>query len=92
MVYTLHRQLMFALIFIIGLIIILWPVIGGALASLFNGIVVIVSSPCYWIMRLIKCPRNKEEDDRITKNATETAMGIVITAIFVILIIVFVWQ
>lgn len=49
---------MFVLIFIIGLIIILWPVIGGAIASLFNGLVMVVSSPFYWIMRLIKSPKN----------------------------------
>ena len=78
---------MFALIFIIGLIIILWPVIGGAIASLFNGLVMVVSSPFYWIMRLIKSPKNAEEDDRISHEAASTAMCIVITAIFAMLII-----
>ena len=78
---------MFALIFIIGLIIILWPVIGGAIASLFNGLVMVVSSPLYWIMRLIKSPKNAEEDDRISHEAASIAMCIVITAIFAMLII-----
>lgn len=75
---------------IIGLIIILWPIIGGAVASLFNGIVIVISSPFYWIMKLIKSPKNAEEDDRIAKTATATAMGIVITAIFITMIIVFI--
>ena len=79
---------MFVLIFIIGLIIILWPVIGGAIASLFNGLVMVVSGPFYWIMRLIKSPKNAEEDDRISHEAASIAMCIVITAIFAMLIIV----
>ena len=79
---------MFVLIFIIGLIIILWPVIGGAIASLFNGLVMVVSSPFYWIMRLIQSPKNAEEDDRISHEAASIAMCIVITAIFAMLIIV----
>lgn len=79
---------MFTLIFIIGLIIILWPVIGGAIASLFNGLVIVVSSPFYWIMRHIKSPKNKEEDDRISKTAATIAICTIIAAIFVTLIIV----
>ena len=78
---------MFAMIFIIGLIVILWPVIGGAIASLFNGLVMVVSSTFYWIMRLIKSPKNAEEDDRISHEAASIAMCIVITAIFAMLII-----
>lgn len=78
---------MFAMIFIIGLIVILWPVIGGAIASLFNGIVIGVSCPFYWIMRLIKSPKNAEEGDRISNAASSIAMLIVLTAIFVMLII-----
>lgn len=77
------------MIFIIGLIVILWPVIGGAIASLFNGIVIGVSCPFYWSMRLIKRPKNAEEDDRISKIASSIAMCIVITAIFSTLLIVF---
>lgn len=80
---------MFTLIFIIGLLVILWPVIGGAIASLFNGIVIIVSSPLYWIMRLVKRPKNSEEDDKISKSASAIAMCIVIAAIFATLLIVF---
>ena len=64
---------MFTLIFLIGLIVILWPVIGGAIASLFNGIVIVVSSPFYWILRLIKRPKNSEEDDKISKIASSIA-------------------
>ena len=78
---------MFALIFIIGLIIILWPVIGGAIASLFNVLVVVVSSPFYWIMRRIKGPRNTEEDDRISKTAASIAICTVIAAIFVMIMV-----
>ena len=80
---------MFTLIFIIGLLVILWPVIGGAIASLFNCIVIIVSSPLYWTMRLVKRPKNSEEDDKISKSASSIAMCIVIAAIFATLLIVF---
>ena len=80
---------MFTLIFIIGLLVILWPVIGGAIASLFNYIVIVASSPFYWILRLIKRPKNSEEDDKISKIASSIAMCIVITAIFTTLLIVF---
>ena len=75
------------MIFIIGLIVILWPVIGGAIASLFNGIVIGVSCPSYWIMRFIKSPKDAEEGDRISNAASSIAMLIVLTAIFVMLII-----
>lgn len=75
------------MIFIIGLIVILWPVIGGAIASLFNGIVIGVSCPFYWIMRLIKSPKNAEEDDRTSHTAALIAMCIVITSTFAMLII-----
>ena len=78
---------MFAMIFIIGLIVILWPVIGGAIASLFNGLVMVVSSTFYWIMRLIKSPKNAEEDDRASHTAALIAMCIVITSTFAMLII-----
>ena len=79
---------MFALIFIIGLIIILWPVTGGAIASLFNGLVMVVSSPFYWIMRITKRPESREEDDRISKTASVIATCLVLTAIFAAIIII----
>ena len=79
---------MFALIFIIGLIIILWPVTGGAIASLFNGLVMVASSPFYWIMRITKRPESREEDDRISKAASVIATCLVLTAIFAAIIII----
>ena len=79
---------MFTLIFIIGFIIILWPVISGAIASLFNGVVMVVSFLFYWILRLIKSPKDAVEADRISHTAASIAMCIVITAIFAMLILV----
>lgn len=79
---------MFDLIFIIGLIIILWPVIGGAIASLFNGVVMVVSFLFYWILRITKRPESREEDDRISKTAAVIATSLVLTAIFAVIIIV----
>ena len=78
---------MFTLIFIIGLFIILWPVIGGAITSLFNGVVLVVSGPFYWIMRLIKSPKNCKEDDRLSKIASAISMCLVLTSIFTTIII-----
>ena len=79
---------MFDLIFIIGLIIILWPVIGWAIASLFNGVVMVVSFLFYWILRITKRPESREEDDRISKTAAVIATSLVLTAIFAVIIIV----
>ena len=79
---------MFDLIFIIGLIIILWPVIGGAIASLFNGVVMVVSFLFYWILRITKRPESREEDDRISKTAAVIATSLALTAIFAVIIIV----
>ena len=79
---------MFVLIFIIGLIIILWPVIGGVITSFFNGVVLVVSSPFYWILRITKRPESREEDDKISKTASVIASSLVLTAIFAVIIIV----
>ena len=79
---------MFDLIFIIGLIIILWPVIGWAIASLFNDVVMVVSFLFYWILRITKRPESREEDDRISKTAAVIATSLVLTAIFAVIIIV----
>lgn len=72
---------------IIGLGIILWPLISGAIASLFNGIVYIASGFIYWIIRFIKHPKNREENDKIISIATAIAFITVIAAIFIVIII-----
>ena len=78
---------MFTFIFIIGIVIILWPLIGGALTWLFNVIAYILSGLFYWIMRLIKRPITTEDNDKNISIAVTLAFITIIAALFTILII-----
>lgn len=61
-------------IFIVGLAIILWPVVGGGISALFNRTVIIISLPIYWIMRIFKRPKDEKEELRMTKVSGAAAM------------------
>lgn len=78
---------MFVFLCILGFGIILWPVISGALVSLFNGVVLIISSPFYWIMRIIRRPKNEEEDKRISSISVTLAFISVIVTTLTLMII-----
>lgn len=78
---------MFTLIFIIVLVVILWPLIGSGIASLFNGVVMIISCPIYWALRVFKRPKDKSEDDKLTKWSVAMAMFIIVAAFFTYMII-----
>jgi hypothetical protein len=76
---------MFVLIFIIGLIIILWPVIGGAVSAIFSFLATIASLPFYWSIRIVKSPKDEAEDVRITK--VSSAIGLTILGLGLVILI-----
>ena len=78
---------MFVFLCILGFGIILWPVISGALAYIINGVVLIISSPIYWIMRIFWSPKNEEEDKRMSSISVTLAFISVIVATFALMII-----
>ena len=78
---------MFVFLCILGFGIILWPVIGGAIAYIFNGVVLIISSPFYWIMRIFKRPKNEEEDKRMSSISVTLAFISVIVTTLTLMII-----
>lgn len=78
---------MLAIIGIIVLIIISWPFIGGVISSLFNGIVIAVSLPFYWIMWIIKKPKDEKEEARLTNISASIAMIITVATLFFIMIV-----
>ena len=65
---------MMVFIFIVGLAIILWPVLGGTIAALFNGAAIIISLPIYWTMRIIKRPKDEKEELMMTKASGAASM------------------
>ena len=77
---------MMVFIFIAGLAIILWPVLGGTIAALFNGAVIIISLPIYWTMRIIKCPKDEKEELMMTKVSGAAAMFTILLLLFGLLI------
>ena len=78
---------MFVFLCIFGFGIILWPVISGALVSLFNCVVLIISSPFYWIMRIIRRPKNEEEDKRISSiSVTLAFVSVTVTTLTIMII------
>ena len=76
---------MFTLIFIIGLIAILWPVIGGAVSSIISFLAMVVSLPFFWAIRIVKSPKDKSEDERITK--VSSAIGLTILSLGLVILI-----
>ena len=78
---------MFVFLCILGFGIILWPVISGAIAYIFNGVVLIISSPFYWIMRIFKRPKNEEEDKRMSSISVTLAFISVIVTTLTLMII-----
>ena len=78
---------MFVFLCILGFGIILWPVISGAIAYIFNGVVLIISSPIYWIMRIIRRPKKEEEDKRMSSISVTLAFISVIVGTLTLIII-----
>ena len=78
---------MFLILGITGLAIILWPVLSTAAASLFNGIIVLISLPIYWIARLVKRPHDEMEDNKLTRATSAIAMCMVIICFFTLMIL-----
>ena len=76
---------MFTLIFIAGLIIILWPVIGGATSTIFSFLAMVASFPFYWAIRIVKNPKDEAEDERITK--VSSAIGLTIIGLGLVILI-----
>ena len=77
---------MMVFIFIVGLAIILWPVLGGTIAALFNGAVIIISLPIYWTMRIIKRPKDEKEELMMTKVSGAAAMFTILLLLLGLLI------
>lgn len=77
---------MLILVFIIGLVFILWPVIGGFITFLFNGIILVISLPFYWGMKIIMRPQDKTEDDKLSKISTIIGFIVSICLIFTLII------
>ena len=71
---------------IAGLLIILWPFIGGIVASIFRWIIIGVSLPFYWLMRIFKHPESPEAEEKLTKISSAISMVIVVSALFALLI------
>lgn len=78
---------MLVILGITGLIIILWPVLGAGIASLFNGIIVLISLPIYWIARIVKRPHNEEEDNKLIRVTSAIALCMVIICFFTLMIL-----
>ena len=76
---------MFTLIFIIGLFIILWPVIGGTTSTIFSFLAMVASFPFYWAIRIVKNPKDEAEDERITK--VSSAIGLTIIGLGLVILI-----
>lgn len=77
---------MMVFIFIAGLVIILWPVVGGTISALFNGAAIIISLPVYWIMRIIKRPKDEKEELMMTKASGAAAMFTILLLLLGLLI------
>lgn len=77
---------MLTFIFILGLLIILWPFIGGIIASISGWIILAVSLPFYWLMKFIKYPTTPDEDQRLTKISSGISMVTVVASLFALLI------
>lgn len=77
---------MLTFIFILGLLIILWPFIGSIIAALSGWIITVVSLPFYWLMRIFKRPANADEDEKLTKISSGISMVLVLAALFTLLI------
>ena len=77
---------MLTFIFILGLLIILWPFIGSIIASLSGWIIMAVSLAFYWLLRLFNHPATPEEDEKLTKISSGISMVTVVTLLFALLI------
>ena len=73
-------------IFIIGLVIILWPLIGGLIGTIFTLTVMAVSLPLYWLMRIVKHPKSSAEDRKLTQISSGISMVITVIALLALLI------
>ena len=77
---------MMVFIFIAGLVIILWPVVGGTISALFNGAAIIISLPVYWTMRIFKRPKDEKKELMMTKVSGATAMFTILLLLLGLLI------
>ncbi len=64
---------MFWLIAIVILLVILWPYVLPLLAPVGTFLVVIASAPVVWTLKLIRRPKTQEEEDKLTKDASNGA-------------------
>ena len=77
---------MLTYIFILGLLIISWPFLGGFIGTFFSWIVLGLSLPFYWFMRLFKHSGTPAEDEKLSKISSGISMVIVVAALFFLLI------
>lgn len=73
-------------IFIIGLLIICWPLILRLLAPVIAFFITVLASPCIWFLRIRRRPTTQDEEDKLSEDAAKAAtvlLFMIITALLV---------
>ena len=81
---------MFWIIACIILLMIIWPYILPLLAQVGNFILFITSLPVLWTLKLIRRPKTKEEEEKLTKDTAKGAtihLGLLILVLLIWVVI-----